>query len=325
MTEFPVRRLDLNTASVEALLEISGIGQALAEKIVADRPFASVEDLARVQGISPRMAAKWQPLLEVSAETGEAIPDFPGEVMIEASQEELTELAEEAVDAEVVLDEEEVQGTVAEEDELPVLENFPSRVLEVQTGEVEPDPIPEEIEMQPAASEVKTSRPTKTRPYAAKPSGGTQPLQRSEALLFGGLAGLAAVILAVVLALGILGLINSGLSFVSPSELAQVQRQMETLQSQMGILQQDIDGLTTRLSAMEALGGRVTDLESATGKLSSDLADARSKVSSLEQSVQDLGQEMEELNRKVGVFDGFLRGMQGLLNDLLLPVPAAGD
>jgi len=104
-----------------------------------------------------------------------------------------------------------------------------------------------------------------------------------------------------------------------------VQRQMETLQSQMGILQQDIDGLTTRLSAMEALGGRVTDLESATGKLSSDLADARSKVSSLEQSVQDLGQEMEELNRKVGVFDGFLRGMQGLLNDLLLPVPAAGD
>jgi uncharacterized protein YoxC len=150
-------------------------------------------------------------------------------------------------------------------------------------------------------------------------------LQRSEALLFGGLAGLAAVILAVVLALGILGLINSGLSFVSPSELVQVQRQMETLQSQMGILQQDIDGLTTRLSAMEALGGRVTDLESATGKLSSDLADARSKVSSLEQSVQDLGQEMEELNRKVGVFDGFLRGMQGLLNDLLLPVPAAGD
>jgi uncharacterized protein YoxC len=325
MTEFPVRRLDLNTASVEALLEISGIGQALAEKIVADRPFASVEDLARVQGISPRMAAKWQPLLEVSAETGEAIPDFPGEVMIEAPQEELTELAEEAVDVEVVLDEEEVQGTVAEEDELPVLENFPSRVLEVQTGEVEPDPIPEEIEMQPAASEVKTSRPTKTRPDAAKPSGGTQPLQRSEALLFGGLAGLAAVILAVVLALGILGLINSGLSFVSPSELVQVQRQMETLQSQMGILQQDIDGLTTRLSAMEALGGRVTDLESATGKLSSDLADARGKVSSLEQSVQDLGQEMEELNRKVGVFDGFLRGMQGLLNDLLLPVPAAGD
>ena len=325
MTEFSVRKLDLNTASVEALLEISGIGQSLAEKIVAARPFTSVQDLARVQGISPRMVANWQPRLDVSAETGEVIPDFVGEVLSEAPQEDLVELVEEAVIAEVVLEAEESLDAIVEEDELPDVQDQPSPVEEVQTGEIEPDPIPGEIEMQPAASEVKTSPPAKTRPAATKPTSSGQPLLRSEALLFGGLAGLAAVFLAVVLALGILGLINGGLNFVSPAELGQVQRQMETLQSQMGNLQQDINGLTTRLSAMETLGGRVTDLESATGKLSSDLADARSKVNSLEQSMQELSLEMEELNRKVGVFDGFLRGMQGLLNDLLLPVPAAGD
>ena len=320
MTEFSVRKLDLNTASVEALLEISGIGQSLAEKIVAARPFTSVQDLARVQGISPRMVANWQPRLDVSAETGETIPDIVGEVLSVAPQEDLVELVEEAVIAEVVLEAEESLDAIVEEDELPDVQDQPSPVEEVQTGEIEPDPIPGEIEMQPAASEVKTSPPAKTRPAATKPTSSGQPLLRSEALLFGGLAGLA-----VVLALGILGLINGGLNFVSPAELGQVQRQMETLQSQMGNLQQDINGLTTRLSAMETLGGRVTDLESATGKLSSDLADARSKVNSLEQSMQELSLEMEELNRKVGVFDGFLRGMQGLLNDLLLPVPAAGD
>jgi competence ComEA-like helix-hairpin-helix protein len=51
------RRVNINTAEVDELLNLPGIGPALATAIVAARPFASVEDLGRVKGIGPRRLA----------------------------------------------------------------------------------------------------------------------------------------------------------------------------------------------------------------------------------------------------------------------------
>lgn len=48
--------LDLNTASVEQLTELPGIGPAIAAKIVeyrTARPFATVEEVMEVKGIGP--------------------------------------------------------------------------------------------------------------------------------------------------------------------------------------------------------------------------------------------------------------------------------
>lgn len=50
--------LNVNQATVEQLTQLSGIGDALAQRIVADRdkngPFASVDDLVRVSGIGKK-------------------------------------------------------------------------------------------------------------------------------------------------------------------------------------------------------------------------------------------------------------------------------
>lgn len=49
--ELPV---DINRAEHEELASLPGIGPALAERIIAGRPYASVDELDRVRGIGPK-------------------------------------------------------------------------------------------------------------------------------------------------------------------------------------------------------------------------------------------------------------------------------
>lgn len=61
--------IDINTATVEELDVLPGIGPVLAERIVSEReargPFTSVDDLAGVSGISRRMVDVLRPLVTV--------------------------------------------------------------------------------------------------------------------------------------------------------------------------------------------------------------------------------------------------------------------
>lgn len=55
---FAGQMLDVNTATVEQLVEIKGLGEKTAEAIVQYRedhgPFASIDDLAQVKGIGEK-------------------------------------------------------------------------------------------------------------------------------------------------------------------------------------------------------------------------------------------------------------------------------
>lgn len=59
--------LNINTAGVEELMALPGVGQAKAEAIVAYRAangnFADIADLAQVKGISARMVEQWALLI----------------------------------------------------------------------------------------------------------------------------------------------------------------------------------------------------------------------------------------------------------------------
>ncbi len=60
--EPPSARIDPNTADVTALMELPGIGPALAARIVEDRllngPYGAAQDLQRVRGIGPATVAR---------------------------------------------------------------------------------------------------------------------------------------------------------------------------------------------------------------------------------------------------------------------------
>jgi endonuclease YncB( thermonuclease family) len=57
----PPKPIDLNAASIEELQTINGLGPVLAARIVAGRPYKSVDELDAIQGFGPKMLDKLRP------------------------------------------------------------------------------------------------------------------------------------------------------------------------------------------------------------------------------------------------------------------------
>lgn len=56
--------VDLNYADREALMRLPHIGEVLADRVIAARPFSSADDLLRVQGIGEGILNDLRPLVK---------------------------------------------------------------------------------------------------------------------------------------------------------------------------------------------------------------------------------------------------------------------
>lgn len=74
-------RIDINSASWVEWTQIEGIGDATANKIIADREsngaFQSIDDLLRVKGIGSKTLEKMRPFLREPNETSVNVKDTP--------------------------------------------------------------------------------------------------------------------------------------------------------------------------------------------------------------------------------------------------------
>jgi competence ComEA-like helix-hairpin-helix protein len=96
--------IDLNSATSEQLQTIPGVGASTADKIIAARPYRTVEDLLNVPGVGPSKFERWKSYVRVgasamhvtpgSAAAGSPVAAAGGKVNINtASAEELQKLS----------------------------------------------------------------------------------------------------------------------------------------------------------------------------------------------------------------------------------------
>ncbi|MGA0846115.1 MAG: helix-hairpin-helix domain-containing protein [Luteolibacter sp.] len=65
--ELGENEIDINTASIDKLTQLPGVGPATAQRIISARPFNSPDDLLRVHGIGSKTLEKMRPYLTASS------------------------------------------------------------------------------------------------------------------------------------------------------------------------------------------------------------------------------------------------------------------
>lgn len=67
------QKIDVNTASLADLVAVNGIGESLAEKIIAARPYTKIKDLVNINGISEKKLESLSGFLKVATAPKEKV------------------------------------------------------------------------------------------------------------------------------------------------------------------------------------------------------------------------------------------------------------
>lgn len=58
-------KVNINKATLDELVDLPGVGEVLAQRIIDGRPYKRVGDLEKVEGIGPKKMKELRPLIRV--------------------------------------------------------------------------------------------------------------------------------------------------------------------------------------------------------------------------------------------------------------------
>jgi prefoldin subunit 5 len=317
MTDESNAMVDPNTADEDTLARLPGVGPVMAQRILAARPFETLEDLKRVSGIGPVALARLQPHLALPSRAPQELEATvpPAEAGATPPPE-----AEEAR----IIEEESAPATALAAQEEP--QQQPAEISAPLAGEAKvagaPHDLQPEIPLTPPAAGVTVPAPPAEptpvpTPVTAAPTGW---ITRGQAVLLAFVSGFFALMLALILSLGILAALNNGqLQFATPAQVNRLAVQLNGLDDRASSLEGDLQNLRIRIANLEPLGQRVDAVEASAQKLGTDLEAISGQVDTLNGQVKDLGGQVEALQAQSNRFQGFVDGLRTLLNNLFAP------
>lgn len=333
--------IDPNTAASDELDQLPGVGPKLAQRIIAARPYQTIDDLSQVSGIGSIFLERIQPYLKIERSVDQPPQEAAQSETPEPAAPEAIELAqEEAVQtarlAAVELDLPEVSAPEPEPLALePASESAP--VLETEIGELAPPAMRIEASATPPpnlytaeiAPDGDSSTKEETPPEPPKPvpppAPSSAPGRMSDSRIFWTLVigGLLTMCLAATLSLVILASLNQGrLQFAAPAQVNQMQIQIYQLQTQTNNLNQDLEGLHARVNELEGLSGRIDALDQSLQDVRTNLDQVSSEVTAIQQQVETLSAEVETQRLQTQRFSDFLEKLKELLNSIPAPEEA---
>ncbi|MGC9468601.1 MAG: helix-hairpin-helix domain-containing protein [Anaerolineae bacterium] len=340
----PTDMVHLNQATVEELTKLPGIGQTLAQRVIAHRdesgPFADPEEIKNVPGIGAivyqRLADRItvEPPASSQAEAPEATSEQE-ELAAEGGQVTEEKPIPIPPPGEAFEEEPDWAADVAEEATVPPSQvRAPQRPLLVEPEHPEPSeeaeapkPAPE---LEIAAEEAEPEEPEEAAPpppEAERPTGLARLSWLWSALLGAVLGGLLGMFLSLLVFAGINGAVDVNRTQAMRqlrSELSGLSTEVNAIRNDVSTVQGDVDGLRQRVDVLSGLTARMERAEQTLETFTEEILALRETSASLQESVDMLTEDVGTLEQAVDELEvqtertlSFFGQLRELLNNLL--------
>ena len=266
----------LNTSGQDTLIKLPGIGPTLAHRIIADRPYKSLETITTIKGINSRMLENW---LATQVLKPSKRPD-PRVKQVDTTPK---------------------GGKPGAPSIQSPLENVKDLIADKVSG------LGESVKMGGKAVRKTAEELTDKFEQESKTRGTVWTL-----LVSNGITALASILLTLL----ILGVINGSLKYATGSQYRSMRIEVTALNEQANLIQQDQESLRSRVDTLEGLGERIVTLESEQQQLVADLETASQQVETLQAQFTALSARVNEQEARTLRFEAFLKDLQALLGNL---------